>query len=156
MRLFSKKKFPQERVPPSIFWSFATEWMLKNLKRPSLSVFSGIVGLFSKKNHKSVPNSPILGNLKSFCYFWALDMAPTWAVPGLFRFCNAWILGKTQKCAMFDSGQRRPFVLFFNLNNNYYCSNSAVFLYTASNDKITKQETLKALVPLHLLFSHLY
>ena len=22
--------------------------------------------------------------LKSFCYFWALDMAPTWAVPGLF------------------------------------------------------------------------
>ena len=22
--------------------------------------------------------------LKSFCYFWALDMAPTWAVSGLF------------------------------------------------------------------------
>ena len=21
--------------------------------------------------------------LKSFCYFWALDMAPTWAGPGL-------------------------------------------------------------------------
>ena len=26
----------------------------------------------------------ILDTLKSFCYFWALDMVPTWAVPGLF------------------------------------------------------------------------
>ena len=26
--------------------------------------------------------------LKSFCYFWALDMAPTWAVPGLFTFSS--------------------------------------------------------------------
>ena len=27
-----------------------------------------------------------LDTLKSFCYFWALDMAPTYAVPGLLHF----------------------------------------------------------------------
>ena len=31
----------------------------------------------------------ILDTLKSFCYFWALIMAPTWAVPGLFRLSKA-------------------------------------------------------------------
>ena len=55
-------------------------------KGPFFQFFFSIVGLFSKFFfRKSVPNSPILGNLKSFCYFWALDMAPTWAVPGLFK-----------------------------------------------------------------------
>ena len=45
-----------------------------------------------------------LDTLKSFCYFWALDMAPTYAVPGLFVsnsfFCDiAWFqkLSKVKK-----------------------------------------------------------
>ena len=28
----------------------------------------------------------VLDTWKSFCYFWALDMAPTWAGPGLFKY----------------------------------------------------------------------
>ena len=60
VRLFSKNFFPT-KGPPSIFWSFATEWMLKNHKRSSLSVFFGIVDFFSFFFHKSSPNSPILG-----------------------------------------------------------------------------------------------
>ena len=63
--------FPHER-PPSIFWSFATEWMLKNPKGSSLSVFFGIVRLFKKNFHKSSPNSPILGNFEVLLLFLSL------------------------------------------------------------------------------------
>ena len=59
---FEKKISP--KGPPSIFWYFQTEWMLKNPKGSPIHQYFDI--------------------LKSFCYFWALDMAPTWAVPGLF------------------------------------------------------------------------
>ena len=45
LRDFFRKKFP--KVPPSIFWSFATEWMLKNPKGFPLSFF-GIGRLFKK------------------------------------------------------------------------------------------------------------
>ena len=73
--------------PFQFFWSFASEWMLKNPKGSSLSVFFGIVRLFSKKKFfiKVVPIHQYLEILKFFYYFWALDMAPTWAVPGLFH-----------------------------------------------------------------------
>ena len=41
-------------------------------------------GIFFQFFLKRVLQKRILDTLKSFCYFWALDMAPTWAVPGLF------------------------------------------------------------------------
>ena len=69
---FKKKFFPHESPPPSIFWSFATEWMLKNPKGSTLSVFSALWD-FSKKNfHKRVPNSPILGNFEVLLLFLSL------------------------------------------------------------------------------------
>ena len=58
---------------------------VENPKGASLSVFFGIVRLFQKKRFSiKVPIHQNLEILKSFCYFRALDMAPTWAVPGLF------------------------------------------------------------------------
>ena len=121
--------------PPCIFWCFATEWMLKNLKGSPLLVFFRHCEIFFPKMKKkflqffhvlrqngcrktskgppfifsalwdfSAPLGPffwvckffekfsifeyckrILDTWKSFCYFWALDMAPTWAGPGLFK-----------------------------------------------------------------------
>ena len=56
----------------SVFWSFATEWMLKNHKGSSLSVFFGIVRLFQFFFHKSSPNSPILGNFEVLLLFLSL------------------------------------------------------------------------------------
>ena len=87
VRLFFQKKFFHRRVPPSIFWYFWTEWILKIPKWSPLSVFFGIVRLFLKK--KSIKGSPIhqyFDILKSFWYFLALDMAPTWADPACFFF----------------------------------------------------------------------
>ena len=69
--------------PFIFFWSFATEWMLKNPKGSSLSAFFfGIVRL-SKKNHKRFQIHQYFDILKSFRYFWAFDVTPTWAGPGL-------------------------------------------------------------------------
>ena len=79
VRLF-QKKIPQ-RVSPSIFWCFATEWMCKNLKGApvwSFGFFESLV-LFLW-----VWYFEFLDTFMYFCYFWALDMAPTYAVPGLF------------------------------------------------------------------------
>ena len=59
VRLFQKKNSPSKR-PSSIVLSFTTERMLENPKGSSLSVFFGIVRLFSIFFHKRVPNSPIL------------------------------------------------------------------------------------------------
>ena len=68
---FFQKKFPHERVPPSIFWSFATEWMLKNPKGSPLSVFFRHCETFFHEFffHKSSPNSPILGNFEVLLLF---------------------------------------------------------------------------------------
>ena len=65
--------------PPSNFDDFATEWM-KNLKvSPLVRQFGWTFGFFRYCRRE------YFDTLKSFCYFWALDMAPTWAVPGLFN-----------------------------------------------------------------------
>ena len=48
-RLFFRKFFPQ-RVPPSIFCCFATEWMLENPKGSPLSVFFGTEIFSENKN----------------------------------------------------------------------------------------------------------
>ena len=50
-------------------------------KGPPFSFF-GIARLF--KNSFGCCRSEYFDTLKSFCYFWALYMAPTWAGPGLF------------------------------------------------------------------------
>ena len=68
MRLLFKIFFHQ-RVPLQFFWSFATEWMLKNPKGSSLSVCFGIVTLFSFFFLKRLPIHQYFDLLKSFCYF---------------------------------------------------------------------------------------
>ena len=52
-------------------------------KGPSFQFFSALWD-FLKKIIKGSPIHQYFDILKSFCYFWALDMAPTWTVPGLF------------------------------------------------------------------------
>ena len=47
---FFQKFFPTKGSPLRYFGSFATEWILKNPKGSSLSVFFGIVRLFSRKS----------------------------------------------------------------------------------------------------------
>ena len=103
--------FPEKKIS-SIFSCFATEWMLKNLKGSPLSVFWHCETLLRQGLALAGPGAPlgsiflvcnffkknfvkfsifeyckrILDTYKSFCYFWALDMAPTWAGRGLLCF----------------------------------------------------------------------
>ena len=72
---FFKKFFFTTKGPPfNFFWSFATEWMLKNPKGSSLSVFFRHCETFFQKFffHKSSPNSPILGNFEVLLLFLSL------------------------------------------------------------------------------------
>ena len=66
---FFKNFFPHES--PLQFFGFATEWMLKNPKGSSLSVFSALWD-FKFFFHKSSPNSPILGNFEVLLLFLSL------------------------------------------------------------------------------------
>ena len=63
--------------PPSIFLMICDRRDEKcqsfPLTRQSGPTF-GVLGCFRRE---------YFSTLKSFCYFWTLDMAPTWAVPGL-------------------------------------------------------------------------
>ena len=52
-------------------------------QRVPLSVFSALWDFFSK-NFFECGRREYFDTLKSFCYFVALDMAPTWTGPGLF------------------------------------------------------------------------
>ena len=101
VRLFSKIFYRLQRVLLSVFWYFATMVVKKSQKLPLFSFFWDCDFLFGHylmsskvpfnfsdmlqqcvlKNPKGHANSD---TLKSFSYFRALDMAPTWAVPGLF------------------------------------------------------------------------
>ena len=55
-------------------------------QRVSRSVFLALWDFFSKKIFiKGFPTHQYFDILKSFCYFWALDMVPTWAGPGLLK-----------------------------------------------------------------------
>ena len=74
---FSRNIFPQN-VPISIY-DVLQQWMLKHPRRSPLlarqiASTSGFFGYCKR----------IFDTLKSFCYSWATDMAPTYAVPGLF------------------------------------------------------------------------
>ena len=79
----------QERLkgPPfSLFELLRQNGCWKIPKAPPPFSFFGIVRLFFK-NCFFIKGSSIhqyFDILKPFCYFWALDMAPTWAGPGLF------------------------------------------------------------------------
>ena len=68
---FNSETFFENFSPkaPSIFWCFATMDVKKFERVPPFRFFR-----YCKR---------ILDTSKSFCYFWALDMAPTYAVPGL-------------------------------------------------------------------------
>ena len=119
--------FPKMKILfSSIFSCFATEWMLKNLKGPPFQFF-GIVRLyaplgpffwvcnfFEKKYFQKISNfeycKRVLDTWKSFCYFWALDMAPTWADPGLFSISAIGdMILKSQQLNFFQLSFRRDF-----------------------------------------------
>ena len=84
VRLFQKKNFFPTKGPLQYFGVLRQNGCWKISKGPPF-VFFGIVRLFFKNLFfiKVVPIHQYLEILKSFCYFCALDMAPTWAVPGL-------------------------------------------------------------------------
>ena len=69
-----------------LFWSFATEWILKNPKGSPFQIVSPLGDFLKKKLffHKGSPIHQYFDTLRSVCYFYALDVAPTWAGPGLF------------------------------------------------------------------------
>ena len=56
-------------------------WKIPN--GPPFQFFSALWDFFRKKTIKGSPIHEYFDILKSFWYFWALDMAPTWAYPGL-------------------------------------------------------------------------
>ena len=79
MRLFF------EFFPLSFFFEFCDRMHVEKSQRVLPFSFFGIVRLFSIFFLiKWFPIRQFFNILKSFCYFWALDMAPTWAGPGLF------------------------------------------------------------------------
>ena len=80
---FFRKKF-SPKGPPSNFLVFSDRMDVEKSQRVPLSVFSALWDFFPFFFIKGSPIHQYFGISKSFCYFWALDMAPTWAVPGLF------------------------------------------------------------------------
>ena len=79
LRPFFENFLMTSMCPPSLFWCFVRE-MLKNPKGALLLVrqIGPTLGFFGYCKN-------IFDTLKAFCYFWALDMAPIYAVPGLFE-----------------------------------------------------------------------
>ena len=82
-----------QRVP---LFSFSALWDVSapgargsEPRRATRSIFL-VCNFFKKKIFEKFSSfdycKRILDTWKSFCYFWALDMAPTWAGPGLFYF----------------------------------------------------------------------
>ena len=69
-----------QRVPP---FSFSELWDFSEPVGPFFWVCN-FFETFFQKNSILEYCKRVLDTWKSFCYFWALDMAPTWAGPGLF------------------------------------------------------------------------
>ena len=74
---FFQNFFPP-KGPPFNFLEFCDRMDVEKSQRIPLSVFSALW--------------EYLDTLKSFCYFWALDMAPTWAGLGLFYVSRVLVL----------------------------------------------------------------
>ena len=97
--LWDFRKKIHKRVPLSKL----QQWMLKNPKGslllprqgpssgPPARQFGSTSGFFGYCKR-------IIDTLKSFCYIWSLDMAPTYAVPGLFFQFVAFISQNWKKC----------------------------------------------------------
>ena len=64
---FRKKSFPQ-RVPPSILFGFCDRLGIEKSQRVPLSIFFGVVRLFSKKKFQCCRRE-YFETLMSFCYF---------------------------------------------------------------------------------------
>ena len=64
--------------PFHIFWHYATYWTLQKKFRKKIGIFFSIFNFFWE-----LLLSPVVEKVV-FESFWALDMAPTWSVPGLF------------------------------------------------------------------------
>ena len=80
---FFRKKFT--KGPPFNFLIFSNRMDVEKSQRVPLSVFFGIVRLFSILFHKRVPNSPILWHFEVLLLFLSLRYG---AVPGLFLLRN--------------------------------------------------------------------
>ena len=76
--------FSLQRVPLQFLWYFTTDWCLKFQRFP-LSVFRHCETFFRKFvfSPKGPPSTATKMLTISEVSFWALDMAPTWAGPGL-------------------------------------------------------------------------
>ena len=96
--IFFRNFFIAPKGPPINFLYFATEWMFKKSQRVPPFTFFGTMRLTGdfKKKFKKIYFSSIFSWVLLFSplvekvvleSYWALDMAPTWAVPGLF-FCK--------------------------------------------------------------------
>ena len=97
-----------QRVPPfsfSALWDFSAPGArASEPRRATRSIF--LVCNFFKKNFFEKFSifeycKRILDTWKSFCYFWALDMAPTWAGPGLLFILSVLQPTNYVKCETF-------------------------------------------------------
>ena len=86
---FFKNFFHQKCPSFNLFWWFATEWT-KNFKVfPLVPQFGSTFGFFRDRRRED------FDTLMSFRCFRVLDIASTWAVPGLFSLVlNSGSLGK--------------------------------------------------------------
>ena len=106
-RIFFSKFFFLKRSP-CIFLMFCDRMDVEKPQRVSLSIFRHCETLarhsvqffsmyfFQKKVFEKFSIfdfcKRILDTWKSFCYFWALDMAPTWAGPGLLEWTKRFVV----------------------------------------------------------------
>ena len=91
---FRKNNF-SPKGPPAIFWCFASEWMLKNPKGSSLSVFFGIVRFFHEN--------------KNFCFLqffvlrqngcWKTSKGPPFSFSALWDFSAPGARASEPRCA---------------------------------------------------------
>ena len=82
---FSGKKFP--KGTPLQFFGFCDRLGIEKSQKDPPFNFFGVVRLFSKK---WCCRREYFETLMPFCYFWALDVAPTWASPGFFASKVVW------------------------------------------------------------------
>ena len=98
VRLFSQIFLMSPKGPPFIFLTICNRMNVQKSQRVPLLHFSALCDLpetskkidfFSIFISYGCFRREYFDTLKSFCYFRALDMAPTWAVPGLFKLTKS-------------------------------------------------------------------
>ena len=96
----------------------------------------------------------ILDTLKSFCYFWALDMAPTWVVPGLFE-CWATKILSSFNVELEDFIRHFP-ELSFDLKKEIFCricAWSATLFEHQNLSSFQSRESVTPKLPVSWIFS---